>query len=342
MTQEAFSVDTSALSLEHRFDVISGFMSGVFEVERREIQKNEFAANIDLVKMADCPFGAFRYGSFKSVRMSPNSVIRRLEGVLLVYVISGSVELGLNFTKRVLSPGTVAIVDYEQPFYTGSPERRHISMTIPYDMIGYQPGVHEPLIEFSPDSPLARVIGTTLLNAHRVAKDCSQLDLDLLGRGVTALLRSMISTTSSAETIGRVFARDVKRSVCRYIVENLQEEDISVDKICVQNGVSRASLYRMFEPEGGVRKYVVSSRLQKIYDELSKSEPGRGVITRTINKWGLFDPSTFNKQFREKFNCKPSEVIGTQFFEAQSERASGEPIEHGLLQFVERMSPGEF
>jgi AraC-like DNA-binding protein len=51
------------------------------------------------------------------------------------------------------------------------------------------------------------------------------------------------------------------RQACRYIDMHLDEEDLRIGAIGVAINVSRATLYRLFEPYGGVAHHVKERRL---------------------------------------------------------------------------------
>jgi AraC-like DNA-binding protein len=58
-------------------------------------------------------------------------------------------------------------------------------------------------------------------------------------------------------------------TVSRYIEANLGARDLGVDKLARTFGLSRASLYRLFEPVGGVASYIRTRRLARARQELT-------------------------------------------------------------------------
>jgi AraC-like DNA-binding protein len=75
--------------------------------------------------------------------------------------------------------------------------------------------------------------------------------------------------------------------------------------------ISRAHLYRLFEPENGVSGFIKEKRLDYALQTLAKS-PLRNVATKQIAfQCGFESPEIFNRLFRERFGMTPREMIKT-------------------------------
>lgn len=91
------------------------------------------------------------------------------------------------------------------------------------------------------------------------------------------------------------------------IVENnLSNEDLSVDDICKEIGISRVQLYRKVKALLGynVNDYLLSVRLQKAKYLLSSED---FTISEVAFKVGFASQAYFATVFKSKFGCTPSE-----------------------------------
>ncbi len=91
------------------------------------------------------------------------------------------------------------------------------------------------------------------------------------------------------------------------ISAHLKSPMLGPKKLCRLAGISRSHLYRLFEPHGGVARYIQSQRLHAIHDALSDAEC-RQSIWSIAEEFGFTDASTFGRAFRVEFGYRPSDV----------------------------------
>ena len=91
----------------------------------------------------------------------------------------------------------------------------------------------------------------------------------------------------------------------RYITRNL-EADLSADAICAALGVSRASLYRTFEPLGGVAAFVQHRRLTRIHGLLARPDERRSV-SELAYAFQFVNTEHFSRRFKSKFGYTATE-----------------------------------
>jgi AraC-like DNA-binding protein len=94
--------------------------------------------------------------------------------------------------------------------------------------------------------------------------------------------------------------------VRRLIAENLASARLGPELLCRSEGISRASLYRMFEPFGGVAAHILDVRLAYVHRALSDPTDERS-ISAIAESAGFFDASSLSRAFRRKYQCSPRE-----------------------------------
>jgi len=73
-------------------------------------------------------------------------------------------------------------------------------------------------------------------------------------------------------------------------------------------GWSRATLYRLFEPDGGLMKYIQRRRLQRAYAALvSPAHAHRRILDIALDCHFASD-ATFNRAFRRTYGVPPGEL----------------------------------
>jgi AraC-like DNA-binding protein len=96
-----------------------------------------------------------------------------------------------------------------------------------------------------------------------------------------------------------------------YIEQNLRGGPIAVDGLCRTFSLSRASLYRIFVPFGGVAAYVRNQRLSHAFTSLMTPVNNHRRIGEIAFDWGFRGEAHFSRAFREAFGLTPSEARAT-------------------------------
>ncbi|WP_245315756.1 AraC family transcriptional regulator [Bradyrhizobium neotropicale] len=94
----------------------------------------------------------------------------------------------------------------------------------------------------------------------------------------------------------------------RRIADNLETDALTVDELCRHFQISRATLYRLFETDGGLAHYVREQRLNLAFRQLiSPAARETRLIDMAVNMRFSSD-STFIRAFRRKFGLTPGEL----------------------------------
>jgi AraC-like DNA-binding protein len=82
----------------------------------------------------------------------------------------------------------------------------------------------------------------------------------------------------------------------------------SVDDVAKAIGVSRSSLYRAFEPMGGVLRYVRHQRLSRVYAALRARAGAEMELDALAAQHGFASAKQLAKAFRDRFGVGPEEI----------------------------------
>jgi AraC-like DNA-binding protein len=112
------------------------------------------------------------------------------------------------------------------------------------------------------------------------------------------------------------------RQACRYVDLHLHEEDLGAQQICTAFKMSRATLYRMFEPYGGVSSHVKERRLVRAHAAICDASRPRALYL-IAEDHGFKSAAQFSRAFREHFGYSPSESGGSAPCEANPVGSEG-------------------
>lgn len=143
------------------------------------------------------------------------------------------------------------------------------------------------------------------------------------------------------EAVGEAVAGAILARVRRSIDAHLGDPELGPDLLCRLHGLSRARLYRLFEPIGGVADYIRRRRLRRAFlDLVAPAERDTRVATIGY-RWGFANEATFSRAFKARFGLSPSEVrAGDGAFLAvagiRSENLDGRLLEQWMRELMER------
>ena len=124
-------------------------------------------------------------------------------------------------------------------------------------------------------------------------------------------------TELTAKIIGPVLATNLAPggtplesyvSIRRFIDRHLTSPALSVDMIATSFGLSRATLYRLFEPVGGIATYIRKQKLDRAFQEITAASRSNGRVGPIAYRLGFKNFSAFSRAFRSAYGVSPAEA----------------------------------
>jgi AraC-like DNA-binding protein len=158
-------------------------------------------------------------------------------------------------------------------------------------------------------SPAGALIGASLGSFAKNVPNMAISEMNSLGDGLVALIAKVSEPAlrnREATTVSPSLASFV--TVRRYIDRNLASAALDVSSIAKNFGLSRASVYRLFEPVGGIASYIRKARLKRAYREITAAEFADQRIGQIAFRFGFSNVSTFNRLFLTTYGVSPSKA----------------------------------
>ena len=95
--------------------------------------------------------------------------------------------------------------------------------------------------------------------------------------------------------------------VRKAVVRHLYSPSLGTAKLCLEAATSRSQLYRLFENQGGVARYIQRRRLSESFSVLCDTSHDFS-IGRVAEMLCFADASGFSRAFRREFGITPKEV----------------------------------
>lgn len=212
-------------------------------------------------------------------------------------------------TPYAIYPGSISIRDYSRAFDGIQTAGIVQGVFFLHETLGFEPGQNPSLRVFHEHCAIAQALHAefNLLFAH-LSKGDTDVARDQLARIKNCIELAVHGEKAKADV--RAVARDsLKRAICADIELNLTDQSYSVKTILRRFGTSRATLFRMFEIDGGVRNYIHNRRLNRAVLHISKTPMTRGVISDAARKWGFSSNANFNRSVRRVYGTSPGSLF---------------------------------
>ncbi len=158
------------------------------------------------------------------------------------------------------------------------------------------------------EGPLGRLLHDYLVMLDQQLPAIPEADLPRLADAIGAMVAACIAPSpdrlrEAADQVQHVRLEQARRTIRRH----LHSARLGPDMLCRELGMSRSQLYRLFEHEGGVVRYIQRCRLMAVQAALT-DPAGARPIAAIAEAHGFYDPSAFSRAFRREFGMSPGEA----------------------------------
>ncbi len=225
---------------------------------------------------------------------------------LMLQLYVRGTNCGINGNKTFLEkPGNIYAVNLAFDTDAKSTEAEVQTLILPRDLL-MEDLAH--LVDasgalFPDESASALIFSDHMLSLRRHLRVAQAVEIPMIMQATIGLLDSL-STHGDVESTAARSA--TLRTLCRYIDDNLRDPTLGVDGLCRQFRCSRATLYRLFSPLGGVREHIQRRRLIACFKAIVSQ--GQRRIYDIALDFGFVSPSHFSTLFRAHFGITPREA----------------------------------
>jgi len=254
--------------------------------------------------------------SYSNARTARHIARGGMDHYMVTLCLNGEVTFTAGPRSATLRPGDLCLQDMAQASRTqlsadaGSGSMRVLTLVLPRaalaPLLASADGSTASLI--SRESIQGRLLAGQFLNlcgnGAANGSGSSGLATDLLAGVIADAVGSARSAEVDVERAGRQL---LLAAIKRFVRLNLQAE-VSVEQLCRRFAISRATLYRLFEPEGGLWRYIQDQRLHQAFQRLASPAAGRVRMVDIALDYKFASDTTFVRAFHRRFGVTPGEV----------------------------------
>ena len=281
-----------------------------------------FSARSQMWQMDRMLFSTGVFGP-EQVRTRRDRNIRadQMDHYRLILLREGQFDCDADGRRVRLTPGRFVITDMARTEVNHSCSDS-IALFVPRDQLDDVLPRAMDLHGLSPDNACASMLAEHLAAmAPRLSEAVPQEIPGLSRATVNLLAASIASTPANVDGARSAVEHVLLRRGRRFIEQRLRDDTLCAADVAGELRVSRSTLYRLFEPLGGVSQFIKERRLARIHELLGSSDE-RPSIARLVEQYGFKSAAHFSKAFRAQYGYSAREVARLDSAGA-SEQATG-------------------
>lgn len=307
--------DTCQTLSADRFEAWRASISVLFDVapvEHRTASGDSFHASVQATHLGQLLLGDLRFGAQRFSRNKARAARDGLDHYLVQWYRSGSfVGQHDGSSELKVNAGDVVVFDMARTQQTLAEHSHVLSLIVPRRLGDAAFGTHGADLHgtvLASGSIFAGLLADHLDALHRRLPTITLLQADDVVHATTQMLAACLrpSQRTLAEARNEVQAATLEH-IQRHIAQNLAAP-LTPEILCRRFGISRHRLYHLFEPLGGVMRYVQQRRLQRAFHTLSNPTCRRLRIADVATRLGFASEAHFSRAFRAAFGHTPSDV----------------------------------
>jgi AraC-like DNA-binding protein len=226
--------------------------------------------------------------------------------ISVITYLEGSAQLIAGGRETTLESGDVCLLDMTQPHTLVTTPYRHVSLMVSralFSEFHFDIDALHGLI-LKRDMPATKLALSHMQTLLADAATLDHADVRSAVRGAIALVVSAATPEQRRKTRESNAAASLQ-TLRRTIEDNLESADLGVDFLMERMGLSRATLFRLFKPLGGVRNYIQQRRLARAFQAIANIDGPEERISGIARRHGFSSDAVFSRAFRKVYGMSP-------------------------------------
>ena len=234
-----------------------------------------------------------------------------IDQIIVTVYVEGGYRFVAERRETEVKAGDICVLDLARTCLMHGSNNTNLSVVLPRAAL-------EPLV---PDidalhgiilphgSPLNTLLLSHMRMIYAEAPGLGNSEGVAAARATEGLIAACLGPSAAGREAGRhAVAAVALRKIRRLIEANLGDAELGPDTLCRQGGVSRATLYRLFEPFGGVGAYIRQRRLTRAFRLLSDPVLRAERVKDMAVRCGFTNEAVFSRALRQAYGKSPSDI----------------------------------
>lgn len=234
----------------------------------------------------------------------PDEIVDGLDHLMLHLVVSGDYEIDVGDGLSPVPEGAILLLDMARPMRSRTRGAHILTISVSREVavaaFGNLADLHGAIVGGAETRPLADYLRSLATHAGDLPASAAIAFTEALMPLLTAAL-DVPQTPEEAALPDRSAFDRARRLIERRLADPL----LGPELIAQKTGLSRATLYRLFQPSGGLMAFIRNRRLDRARTALSNADDRRPLI-QLIAEAGFVSESHFSRQFALVYGIRPS------------------------------------
>lgn len=264
------------------------------------VQTKLFIGDIEQVNFDNLAVAHIQTNASKVSRTKVNSGDG--QHVFLLLQKQGTMVINQHQQQLVLKPGDMALLDSASCFdMLPQGVIAQMSVHLPREQLGHVLSTKTALFgKLSQTTLSGRMLRSLMqqMASHDAISWATPNDGNALQKALIALLEPALTIHEELSIPTRMMAE-------KLILSTLHDRQLSPKLLALQLKISLRQLYRLFDGDGGVARYITVMRLQKSVSDLMQTAEDKLSITDIAHKWGFYDSAHYAHVFKKYYGDSP-------------------------------------
>ncbi len=268
-----------------------------------------FQADLTSYSMGSILLGHTRSVAQRFSRSTATIARSGIDHIIVQLYMVGGYHGHAGSASIVVQAGDICVLDCAETFATQASDFENLTLVIPRAILEAKLPRLEALhgLVLKTGSTWNRILSQHLLVLFEQAPSMTLRECERIANGSIALLAACLQ--------GEIEARDEQTGtsvtsmvlqIRRHIDEHLSDSTLGADQVAARFALSRATLYRLFEPLGGVADYIRARRLRRAFFALRARELANLRISDIAQRCGFASMATFTRAFKSAYGITPA------------------------------------
>jgi AraC-like DNA-binding protein len=265
----------------------------------------------ELYDFGPIKLGACRGTTASIMVRSPETIARTgVDQFHIQYYRTGGFTMTLDGAERRVEAGDIHMLDLSRPATLRMARFDNLSAMVARDLL-------EPLLAevsdvhglvLSRESEAGIAVREHLDEMWALGPQLTVAQGMAASHATAALLAGVIRASSQSRAATRTELRASQfRAISRRVDKQIGDLELGPSSLARDFYVTRPTLYRMFEPHGGIGRYILGRRLTGVFRDLSNPSLAQQPVADVLREWGFTNHTAAGRAFRAAYGMTPSQ-----------------------------------
>nr|WP_299505847.1 helix-turn-helix domain-containing protein [uncultured Rhizobium sp.] len=283
----------------------------VFEFEVPEIDSNKpFSSETEVYCLPDVTVSRVKTTAARLTRTVRTIARSATDDILIVCYMSGHFTHRINAAPRRVECGEFTVFDLPQEAVIEAPFIDNVSLAVSRRRLE----AVVPLLDSAhgfvvPRGALSTVLLATAEQVIALGPSLQSSEARPVADALILLVAAMLEAGTQPKPASGAAGRSVSLAVLKAAIERrLTDSSFGPQSLLDEFGMTRSTLYRAFEPLGGVSAYISERRLRYAFRQMTNPAQKDLRVSQLAFELGFSHASAFNRSFKALFGLTPKDI----------------------------------